>query len=74
MPSFGGKGENPGTLFVQVFQHSLGAIVNVEFLENFLQMTMYSPGADAKQVGDFLVRLAFAQQAKNFEFALGQIS
>ena len=57
---------------MQVLQHRFSAIVDTEFFKDSLQVTVNSPGADVKQVRDFLVGLALAEQGEDFVLAVGQ--
>src|SRR3982074_2079665 len=63
----------PMGLFMQVLHDGIRAVVGAELFKDFLQVTVDGPGADAKQAGDFLIRMAFAEQRKNLVFAVGQL-
>ena len=77
MPLFGGeseefKGQGP-KLFMQIFYDGVSAIVRSEFFEDFLEVTVDSPGANAQKVRNLFIRMAFAQQGEDFMFAGGQV-
>ena len=68
-PCRSAKRQNPNTrdapnlkldwLFIQVLHDGIRPIVGAKLLKDFFQMTVDGPGADPKEVGDFLVLLAF---------------
>src|SRR5882672_497904 len=60
-------------LFMQILHDCVGPVVGAELFKDFLQVTVDGPGADAKQFGDFLIRMAFAEQRKDLVFSLGQL-
>src|SRR5882672_5903959 len=63
----------PDPSLIQIFHDRIRSIVSAKLFKDFLQMTMHRPCADSQKVSDFLIGMAFAQQAEDFVFAWSQI-